>query len=103
MKLTRHITFVSILFLFLVLSNGQFSISVAIWIATAMLLFAVRRFKRWQGFLFAFLSIGLSYYIGFDVVPFIPVSASIVLAAIFALFAALPYLIDSFFSKKIGS
>ena len=103
MKLTRHITFVSILFLFLVFSNGQFSVSVAIWIATAMLLFAVRRLKRWQGFLFAFLSIGLSYYIGFDVVPFIPVSASIVLAAIFALFAALPYLIDSFFSKKRSS
>ena len=100
MKLTRKITFVSILLLFLIFSNGQFSVFFAIWISTAMLLFAVRELKRWQGFLFAFLTLSLSYYIGFDVVPFLPISASIVIAISFSLIASLPYLIDSFFTKK---
>ncbi len=103
MKHTKKIIFVSILLLFLLFSNGQFSVFFAIWIATAMLLFAVRTLKRWQGFLFAFLILGTSYYIGFDVVPFLPVSASIGIAAVFSVFASLPYLIDSFFSKRRNS
>ena len=100
MKLAKKITFVLVLLLLAILSNGQYAIFIAIWISMTMLLFAVRRLKRWQGFLFAFLILGVSYYIGFDVVPFLPVYASIIIAALFNLFAALPYLIDSFFSKN---
>ena len=103
MKTLRKVIFVSILFLFLLFSNGQYAVFFAIWIATPMLLFAVRKLKRWQGFLFAFLTLGISYYIGFDVVPFLPVAISIVISVIFSVFASLPYLIDSFFSKKRGS
>ncbi len=103
MKLTRKITFVSILLLFLIFSNGQFSVFFAIWISTSMLLFAVRKLKRWQGFLLAFFTLGISYYIGFDVAPFLPISASIIIAVIVSLFASMPYLIDSFFSKKRNS
>ncbi|MBW1294362.1 nitrilase-related carbon-nitrogen hydrolase [Aquimarina litoralis] len=103
MKLLGKITFVSLLLVFLIISNGQFSIFFAIWISTAMLLFAVRRLKRWQGFLFAILAIGISYYVGFDVVPFLPFSVSIVIAIIFSIFTSLPYLIDSFFSKNRNS
>ncbi len=103
MKALKKFIFVSLLLLLLVLSNGQYSIFIAIWLAVPMLLFAVRKLKRWQGFLFAFLTLVVSYYIGFDVVPFLPVAISIVIAAIFGLFASLPYLIDSFFSKNRSS
>ena len=103
MKTLRKVIFVSILFLFLLFSNGQYAVFFAIWIATPMLLFAVRKLKRWQGFLFAFLTLGISCYIGFDVMPFLPVAISIVISVIFSVFASLPYLIDSFFSKKRGS
>ncbi len=103
MKALKKTTFVSILLLLLILSNGQYAVFFAIWIAIPMLLFAVRKLKRWQGFVFAFLTIAISYYIGFDVVPFIPVALSVVLSLIFSLFASLPYLIDSFFSKKRSS
>ena len=103
MKTLRKVIFVSILSLFLLFSNGQYAVFFAIWIATPMLLFAVRKLKRWQGFLFAFLTLGISCYIGFDVMPFLPVAISIVISVIFSVFASLPYLIDSFFSKKRGS
>lgn len=100
MKLTRKITFVSILLLFSVFSNGQYAVFFAIWIFIAMLLFAVRKLKRWQGFLLAFLVITVGYFIGFDVVPFLPLIVSIIISTIFGLLASLPYLIDSFFLKK---
>lgn len=103
MKLTGKITFVTLLIVLSIFSNGQYAVFFALWIFTALLLFAVRRLKRWQGFLFAFLTLGIGYYIGFDVVPFLPVYASIGIAVIFNLFAALPYVIDSFFSKKRNS
>ncbi len=103
MKLTKKITFVLILFLFLLFSNGQFSVFFAIWISTTMLLFAVRKLKKWQGFLFAFLIIGITYYVGFDIAPFLPISVSIIITVIFSFFASLPYLMDSFFSKKRNS
>ena len=103
MKLLKKATFVSILLLLLLLSNGQYAVFFAIWMAIPMLLFAVRKLKRWQGFLFAFLTLAISYYIGFDVVPFIPMAVSIILCVIFSVFASLPYLIDSFFSKKRDS
>ncbi len=103
MKALRKITFVSVLLVLLILSNGQYAFSFAIWLAVPMLLFAVRKLKRGQGFLFAFLALGISYFVGFDVVPFLPVAVSIVIAAIFSVFAALPYLIDSFFSKNRDS
>lgn len=103
MKALTKTIFVSILLVLLIFSNGQYAVSFAIWLAIPMLLFAVRKLKRWQGFLFAFLVLGISYYIGFDVVPFLPTPISIVIAAIFGVFASLPYLIDSFFSKNRDS
>lgn len=103
MNLLKKATFVSTLLLFLLCSNGQYAVFFAIWIATPMLLFAVRKLKRGQGFLFAFLTIAVSYYFSFDVVPFLPIAISIAISAIFSAFAALPYLIDSFFSKKRDS
>ncbi len=103
MKALKKTIFVSILLLLLVFSNGQYAVFFAIWLALPLLLFAVRKLKRWQGFLFAFSTLGISYYIGFDVVPFLPVAVSVIISAIFSLFASLPYLIDSFFSKKRDS
>ena len=103
MKALKKTIFVSVLLLLLILSNGQYAVFFAIWLALPMLLFTVRKLKRWQGFLFAFFALGVSYYIGFDVVPFLPVTVSIIIAAIFSVFASLPYLIDSFFSKNRGS
>jgi len=103
MKALKKFTFVSILFLLLVLSNGQYAIFFAIWIALPMLLLAVRQLKKWQGFLFAFLALGASNFIGFDVVPFIPVPMAIILSGVYGLIAALPYLVDSFFSKNRDS
>ncbi len=103
MKLTKKTIFVSILLLLLIFSNGQYSVFFAIWISTSMLLFAVRQLKRWQGFLFAFLTLAISYYIGFDIVPFLPISTTIAIAIIFNLIASLPYLIDSFFAKRRNS
>lgn len=102
-NIIKKVLFVIILLLFSVFSNGQYAVFFAIWIFTAMLLFAVRKLPRWKGFLLAFLVIGIGYYIGFDIVPFIPISISIFITAIFSLFASIPYLIDSFFSKKNNS
>jgi len=101
-QILKKIAFVSILLLLIVISNGQFSVFFAIWISTAMLLFVVRRFKRWKGFLIAFLVIAIGYYVGFDVTP-LPFIIPIIITLIFSLFASLPYLIDSFFSKKRNS
>lgn len=102
-NILKKLLFVVILLALLIFSNGQYAVFFAIWIATTMLLFAVRKLKRWQGFLFAFLTISISYYIGFDVVPFLPIYISLIVSIIFGLFASLPYLIDSFFSKKRNS
>lgn len=99
-SIIKKILFVLILLLLSIFSNGQYVVFFAIWIFTAMLLFAVRRLKRWQGFLLAFFIIYLSYYIGFDFVPFLPIEIPIIVALIFSLFYSLPYLIDSFFRNK---
>lgn len=103
MKALKKLFFTAALLLLLVFANGQYAVSLAIWLAIPMLLFAVRKLKRGQGFLFAFLTIGVSYFIGFDVVPFLPFVASVVIAAIYSLTASLPYLIDSFFKKNRDS
>lgn len=99
-NIIHKILFVLVLLLFSVFSNGQYVFFFAIWIFTTMLLFAVRKLPRWKGFLFALLFISVGYYIGFDFVPFLPLIVSIIVTIIFGLFASLPYLIDSFFSKK---
>ncbi len=101
-QILKKITFVLILLLFLVISNGQFSVFFAIWISTTMLLFTVRKLSRWKGFLVAWLAISIGYYIGFDVTP-LPFIIPVIIAIIFSLFASLPYLIDSFFSKNRNS
>jgi apolipoprotein N-acyltransferase len=99
-NILKKILFALVLILFSVFSNGQYVVFFAIWIFTTMLLFAVRKLPRWQGFLIAFLFISISYYIGFDFVPFLPTIVSIIVTLIFSLLASLPYLVDSFFSKK---
>lgn len=102
-NIIKKVLFVIILLLLSVISNGQYAVFFAIWIFTAMLLFAVRKLPRWQGFLLAFLVIGIGYYIGTDVAPFLPVTVAIIITIIFSLLTSLPYLIDSFFSKKRAS
>src|SRR5690606_6492458 len=99
-NIIKKILFVLVLLLFSVFSNGQYVVFFAIWVFTTMLLFAVRKLPRWQGFPLAFLSISIGYYIGFDFVPFLPLIISIVISLVFSLLSSLPYLIDSFFSKK---
>ena len=96
----KKILFVLVLLLLSIFSNGQYAVFFAIWISTTMLLYAVRKLKRWQGFLLAFLIISISYYIGADVAPFLPITVFAIITIIFSLVASLPYLIDSFFSKK---
>lgn len=102
-NILKKLLIVGTLLTLFIFSNGQYAVFFAIWIATTMLLFAVRKLKKWQGFLFAFLTITVSYYIGFDVVPFLPVSVSIIISMIFSAFTSLPYLVDSFFSKNRNS
>ncbi len=98
-NIIKKILFALTLLILSIFSNGQYAVFFAIWIFTAMLLFTVRKFPRWKGFLIAFLVIGIGYYIGMDVAPFLPISAVITITIIFSLVASLPYLIDSFFSK----
>src|SRR5690606_30754495 len=86
-----------------VFSNGQYAVFFAIWIFTAMLLFSVRKLPRWKGFLLAFFTIGIGYYIGMDVAPFLPLTVLIIIAVVFSFIFSLPYLIDSFFSKHRSS
>jgi len=94
--------FAIILLLFIAFSNGQYAVFFAIWLSTTMLLFAVHNLTRWKGFLIAFSAIAIGYYIGFDVTP-LPFIIPIIITIIFSSFASLPYLIDSFFSKKRSS
>lgn len=96
----QKILFFLVLILFSIFSNGQYAIFLAMWIFTTLLLFAVRKFSKWNAFLLAFVTIGIGNYIGFDVIPFLPASISIILTIFFSIFAALPYFIDAFFSKK---
>ncbi|WP_375580814.1 hypothetical protein ABWH96_07295 [Marivirga tractuosa] len=98
-NIIKKILFALTLLILSVFSNGQYAVFFAIWIFTALLLFAVRKLPRWKGFLIAFLVIGIGYYIGMDVAPFLPISSVIIITIIFSLVASLPYLIDSFFSK----
>lgn len=102
-NIVNKVLLVLTLLMLSIFSNGQYAVFFAIWIFTAMLLFLVRKLPRWQGFLTAFLFIAIGYYIGFDVAPFLPLSTSILIAAIFSFFASLPYLVDSFFAKKNNS
>ena len=99
-NIIKKILFSLVLVILSIFSNGQYVVFFAIWIFTTMLLFAVRKLPRWKGFLIAFLFISISYYIGFDFVPFLPTIAPIIITLIFSLLASLPYLVDSFFSKK---
>jgi apolipoprotein N-acyltransferase len=71
-NIIKKILFALTLLTLSVFSNGQYAVFFAIWIFTVLLLFAVRKLPRWKGFLLAFLVIGIGYYVGFDVVPFIP-------------------------------
>ncbi len=103
MKALKKLSFVALLLLLLAFANGQYAVSYAIWLAIPMLLFAVRRLKRWQAYLFAFFTLGISNFIGFDVVPFLPTAITILLSVIYATVASLPYLIDSFFRKNRDS
>ncbi len=99
----KKILFGIVLLVLSVFSNGQYVVFFAIWIFATMLLFAVRKQPRWQGFLTAFIFIGISYYIGFDFVPFLPTGVSVIVTLIFSLLASIPYLVDSFFSKERNS
>ncbi|WP_179345873.1 nitrilase-related carbon-nitrogen hydrolase [Winogradskyella ursingii] len=96
----KKILFVFVLLLVSVFSNGQYVVFFAIWVFIAMLLFAVRKLKKWQGFLVAYVAIGIGYYIGFNVVPFLPIEIPIIVTLIFSFFYSIPYLIDSFFRNK---
>lgn len=98
----KKIVFILVLLVLSVISNGQYAVFFAIWIFTAMLLFTVRKLARWKGFLVVCLLIGIGYFIGFDAGP-LPLIVPIIFAIVFSLIASLPYLIDSFFSKKRGS
>ncbi len=100
-SILKKVLFVIILLFLSIVSNGQYAVFFAIWIFTAMLLFAVRKLKRWQGFL-SLLAIGIGYFIGFNITP-LPIIIPIIIAIIFSLVASLPYLIDSFFYKKKSS
>ncbi len=102
-NILKKALFLVTLLTLMIFSNGQYSSFFVIWISTSMLLFGVRKLNRWQGYIFALVAIAISYYIGFDVVPFLPVTVSVVIALIYSSLAAIPYLVDSFFSKKRNS
>lgn len=96
---TKRVSFLLILLLFLVFSNGQFSIFFAVWIFTTMLLYTVRKLPRYRGFLLAWFSLGLVYFIGFNITP-LPIIIHILISLLSGLVGSLPYLIDSIFKKK---
>ena len=95
----NKILFVTALLLFSIISNGQYTVFFAIWIFTAMLLFTIRKLPKWKGYIVAWFLISLGYFFGFDAGP-LPIIIPISFALIFGLLTSLPYLIDSFFSKK---
>lgn len=97
--INKKTVFVLVLLLLSVISNGQYALFFAIWIFTTMLLFAVRKLKKWQGFLLALLSISIGYFIGFDTGP-LPFIIPVTFTLIFGFIASVPYLIDSYFSKR---
>ena len=84
-NIIKKILFAITLLILSVFSNGQYAVFFAIWIFTALLLFAVRKLPRWKGFLLAFLVIGIGYFIGMDVAPFLPISSVIIITIIFTI------------------
>ncbi|TRZ42275.1 nitrilase-related carbon-nitrogen hydrolase [Robertkochia solimangrovi] len=99
----KKLSYVLILVLLSIISNGQYAIFFAIWIFTAMQLFAFRKLPRWKGLLLTFMVIATGYYTGTDVAPFLPLYMAIIITVIFSLLTTLPYLIDSFFPKHRSS
>ena len=99
----KKILFVLLLILFLLVSNGRFTLFFATWVSTTMLLFLVRKFSALRGFLMAWLlltsALLFQYY---ELVP-LPIPFYILLMVVFGMILAIPYLLDLVFVKNKSS
>ncbi len=96
----KKVLFVLILVLFLLFSNGRFTLFFATWVSTAMLLYAVRKLSVLRGFLLAWLLLTSAFLFQFyELVP-LPTPFYILIMIMTGLVIALPYLIDLLFSKS---
>lgn len=100
---SKKIIFAAILLLFLLFSNGRFTLFFATWISTTMMLYAVRTLSLSQGFIFSWLIITFSYTIQFYKVVPLPFPFYILTMSLYGIIASLPYVIDKVFSKNKSS
>jgi apolipoprotein N-acyltransferase len=96
----KKLVFVVLLILVSLFSNGKFTLFFAIWISTAMLLYAARRFSTILGFLFSWLFLTLIFIFQFYEIVLLPLPFHILTMTVTALISALPILIDLLFSKN---
>ncbi len=99
-NLIKKILFILTLVLFLLFSNGRFTLFFATWISTTMLLYTVRKFSAIRGFLLAWLLLTSAFLFQFyELVP-LPTPFYILIMILIGLVMAIPYLIDLLFSKN---
>ncbi len=97
-KLKKYL-FLFILVNLLLISNGRYTLYLATWISTSMLLYVVRQFPKIRGYLIAWLFLTFAFLFQFyELVP-LPTPFYILLMVAVALLLALPYLIDLAFFK----
>ncbi|MBG6129224.1 apolipoprotein N-acyltransferase [Aquimarina sp. EL_43] len=94
------LTFLVILLLVLLISNGGYTMFFAPWISITMLLYAVRQLSVIKGFLLAcVLLVIATLFQNSEILPF-PFLMYALIMAPYGLIAAIPYLIDLLFSKN---
>ncbi len=102
-KFFRNTLFLVTLLVFLLFSNGRFSLFFTTWVSAAMLLFWVRKFSTLKGFLYAWLILSLAWsFQYYGMVP-VPPLFYIVIVLVYGLIGSLPYLLDLLLSKDRNS
>ena len=91
------------LIIFLLFSNGRFSLFIATWVSATMLLYTVRKFSSLRGFLLAWLLLTIAFLFQFYKLVPLPTPFYILIMTTFGLVLAIPYLIDSLLSKNKSS
>jgi len=96
----NKILILSVAFLFLLFSNGRFSIFFTTWISAALLLYWVRQHSKAQGFIGVWIILTLAWMFQFYGMVPVPAPFYIIIAIVYGLLGSLPYLIDLIFVKQ---
>ncbi len=102
-KYFRNALFLIILLTFLFFSNGRFSLFFTIWISSALLLFLVRKYSTFKGFLFAWLLLSIAWSFQFYGMVPVPPLFYIAIVLVYGLIGSIPYLLDLLLSKNHSS